>query len=97
MVARAHQTLTRDRQRQLPRLRVALRELFPAALQAFDDLTAPDALELLGRHPIRPARRGCRPGRLPRRCGVPAAVTSPTRPRASGPPCALSSPPSHPW
>jgi len=29
------------------RLRSALREFFPAALDAFDDLTAPDALELL--------------------------------------------------
>jgi hypothetical protein len=29
------------------RLRNALREFFPAALQAFDDLTAGDALELL--------------------------------------------------
>lgn len=33
------------------RLRSALREFFPAALEAFDDLTAPDALELLARAP----------------------------------------------
>ena len=33
------------------RLRAALREFFPAALQAFADLDAPDALELLGRAP----------------------------------------------
>jgi hypothetical protein len=33
------------------RLRSALREFFPAALAAFDDLTAPDALELLARAP----------------------------------------------
>jgi len=33
------------------RLRTALREFFPAALEAFGDLTAPDALELLGRAP----------------------------------------------
>jgi transposase len=51
VVARAHQTLIWDRQRQLLRLRSALREFFPAALQAFDDLTAPDALELLGMAP----------------------------------------------
>jgi transposase len=51
VVARAHQTLIWDRQRQLLRLRSALREFFPAALQAFGDLTAPDALELLGRAP----------------------------------------------
>jgi transposase len=33
------------------RLRTALREFFPAALEAFDDLTAPDALELLAKAP----------------------------------------------
>jgi transposase len=51
VVARAHQTLIWDRQRHMLRLRAALREFFPAALEAFPDLTAPDALELLGRAP----------------------------------------------
>jgi hypothetical protein len=51
VVARAHQTLIWDRHRHLLRLRVALREFFPAALAAFDDLTAPDALELLDAAP----------------------------------------------
>jgi transposase len=51
VVARAHQTLIWDRTRQLLRLRAALREFFPAALVAFDDLTAPDALELLAKAP----------------------------------------------
>ena len=51
LVARTHQSLIWDRSRQLLRLRSALREFFPAALDAFDDLTAPDALELLGRAP----------------------------------------------
>jgi methyl coenzyme M reductase alpha subunit len=41
LVARAHQTLIWDRHRHLLRLRGALREFFPAALDAFDDLTAP--------------------------------------------------------
>jgi hypothetical protein len=50
-VARAHQDLIWDRTRQVLRLRAALREFFPAALQAFDDLTAGDALELLDRAP----------------------------------------------
>jgi hypothetical protein len=49
-----------DRQRQLLRLRGALRESFPAALEAFQDLGAPDALELLGRRRTRRARPGCR-------------------------------------
>jgi len=51
VVARAHQNLVWDRQRQLLRLRSALRDYFPAALEAFDDLTAPDALELLAAAP----------------------------------------------
>jgi transposase len=55
MVARVHQSAIWDRTRHLQRLRSALREFFPAALQAFPELTAPDALELLGRAPD-PAR-----------------------------------------
>ncbi|MGI5519873.1 IS110 family transposase [Micromonospora sp. CA-259024] len=51
LVARAHQNLIWDRTRQVLRLRAALREFFPAALEAFDDLTASDALELLDRAP----------------------------------------------
>jgi Transposase/Transposase IS116/IS110/IS902 family len=51
VVARAHQTLIWDRHRHLLRLRVALREFFPAALDAFDDLSAPDTLEVLGAAP----------------------------------------------
>jgi hypothetical protein len=51
LVAREHQSLIWDRTRQLLRLRSALREFFPAALEAFDDLDEPDALELLGRAP----------------------------------------------
>jgi hypothetical protein len=51
MVARAHQSLVWDRSRHVLRLRSTLREFFPAALAAFDDLTAPDTLELLGRAP----------------------------------------------
>ena len=51
VLARAHQTLIWDRNRQLLRLRAALLECFPAALQAFDDLAAPDALELLAAAP----------------------------------------------
>ncbi len=51
VLARTHQTLIWDRNRQLLRLRAALLEFFPAALQAFDDLAAPDALELLAAAP----------------------------------------------
>jgi hypothetical protein len=51
VVTRAHKTLIWERVRHLLRLRHALRDFFPAALAAFDDLTAPDALQLLGAAP----------------------------------------------
>lgn len=51
LIARAHQSLIWDRTRQVLRLRSALREFFPAALDAFDDLTAGEALELLDKAP----------------------------------------------
>jgi transposase len=51
VVARAHQTLIWDRHRHMLRLRSALLEFFPAALAAFEDLIAPDALELLAKAP----------------------------------------------
>jgi transposase len=55
LVARSHQAFIWDRTRHLLRLRSALREFFPAALEAFPDLLAPEALELLERAPD-PAR-----------------------------------------
>ena len=51
LTARTHQSLIWDRTRHVLRLRSALREYFPFALQAFPDLDAPDALELLARAP----------------------------------------------
>jgi transposase len=51
VVARAHKTLVWERTRQVQRLRHQLREYFPAALKAFADLDAPDALELLAKAP----------------------------------------------
>src|SRR3954470_13958636 len=53
VIARAHQNLIWDRHRQMLRLRLrgSLREFFPAALAAWPDLTAPDALELLAAAP----------------------------------------------
>jgi hypothetical protein len=55
VVARTRKTLIWERTRQVQRLRYQLREYFPAALAAFEDLDAPDALELLTRAPD-PAR-----------------------------------------
>jgi hypothetical protein len=57
VVARTHKTLIWERTRQLQRLRHQLREYFPAGLDAFADLDAPDALELLVRHRTRPGPR----------------------------------------
>ena len=51
LTARTHQSLIWDRSRHVARLRSTLREYFPAALLAFEDLDAPDALELLARAP----------------------------------------------
>ena len=53
IAARAHQKLIWERTRHLLRMRSALREYFPAALDAYAGLTlsGPDTLELLGRAP----------------------------------------------
>jgi transposase len=51
VVTRAHKTVIWERTRHTQRLRHALREYFPAALEAFEDLDAPDALELLAKAP----------------------------------------------
>ena len=48
VITRAHKTLIWERTRHTLRLRQALLDFFPAALAAFDDLCAPDTLELLG-------------------------------------------------
>ena len=87
VAARAHQTLIWERTRQVQRLRAALREYFPAALEAFEDLDAPDVLELLARAPD-PARAA----RLTRAqvaaaLKPPAAATSPARRTPSWPRC----------
>jgi transposase len=47
ILARAHQTMIWSRGRQTNGLRSTLREFYPAALVAFDDLTSTDALEVL--------------------------------------------------
>jgi hypothetical protein len=55
VLARTHKTLIWERARQVQRLRHQLLAYFAAALEAFDDLDAPDTLELLGKAPD-PAR-----------------------------------------
>ena len=56
VLARTRKTLIWERTRQVQRLRHQLREYFPAALEAFDDLDAP------GRPASCWARRRTRPG-----------------------------------
>jgi transposase len=51
VVTRTHKTMIWERTRHVQRLRHVLRDYFPAALEAFEDLDAPDTLELLGRAP----------------------------------------------
>ena len=51
VVTRAHKTLIWERTRHTLRLRYALRDYFPAALEAFADLDAADTLELLAKAP----------------------------------------------
>jgi transposase len=51
VLSRSHKTLIWERTRAGQRLRAALREYFPAALEAFEDLDAADTLELLAKAP----------------------------------------------
>ena len=51
VLARTHKTMIWERTRVVQRLRHQLREYFPGALEAFEDLDAPDALELLAKAP----------------------------------------------
>ena len=90
-LARAHQSMIWARNRQASQLRSALREFYPAALAAFDDLTSGDAVAVLkvAPQPARGAalsraqitaalRRGGRTRRLPERtAAVQAALRSP--------------------
>jgi transposase len=82
VAARAHQTLIWERSRHLLRLRAALREYFPAALEAFDDLAAPETLELLASAPDPASAARLTAGQITaaltraRRRGVPAKAAA---------------------
>jgi len=58
VLARAHQTMIWSRQRQTNQLRSTLREFYPAALEAFDELAGRDALAVLAIAPNPAAGRG---------------------------------------
>ncbi len=91
VLARAHQSMIWSRRRQTNLLRSTLREFYPAALAAFDDLTSGDALEVLRVAPTpalgaalsRPKiaaalRRGGRQRRIDARAGeIQAALRAP--------------------
>ena len=81
-LARAHQSLIWSRQRHTNQLRSALREFYPAALEAFDDLASADALAVLAIAPtpktgrrlssqriVTALRRGGRQRRVEQRAG----------------------------
>jgi hypothetical protein len=57
-LARAHQSMVWSRQRQVASLRSALRESYPAALEAFPELGASEALEVLLLAPTPAQARG---------------------------------------
>ena len=82
VLARAHQSMIWSRRRHVSQLRSALREFYPAALAAFEDLTSGDAVEVLRAAPapalgaaLSPAelaaalRRGGRQCRIDARAG----------------------------
>jgi transposase len=58
VLARAHQAMIWTRQRQVNQLRSTLREFYPAALAAFDDLASADALAVLASAPTPTLGRG---------------------------------------
>jgi hypothetical protein len=64
VVARAHQSMVWSRQRQTNTLRSMLREYYPAALAAFDDLAGRDALAVLALAPTPAAGRRLRVARV---------------------------------
>lgn len=64
VLARAHQSLIWERTRHTNRLRSALREYFPTALIAFDDLADRDALAVLAQAPSPAEAQRLTPGRV---------------------------------
>ena len=65
VLARAHQSMIWTRQRQTNQLRSTLREFYPGALDAFDDLAGRDALAVLAIAPTPTPGASCRDRRSP--------------------------------
>lgn len=84
VLARAHQSLIWSRQREVNRLRNALREFYPAALVAFGtDLASADALAVLAAAPTPAAGRAMSSSRiataLRREAGLAGSASGPRR------------------
>jgi hypothetical protein len=85
VTARAHQTLIWERTRHLLRLRVALREFFPAALDAYKPLglTSAETLQLLIKAPDPSRAARLRAGRSRLRSSTLAATDAGWHPHGS--------------
>ena len=81
VLARAHQNLIWTRTRHTNALRSALREYYPAALEAFDDLADRDALAVLGRAPTPEQGAAAEPVEDPVSAQTRWATTQHRRPR----------------
>ena len=97
VLARAHQSMIWSRHRQTNQLRSTLREFYPAALDAFDDLASGDALAVLRVAPDPDAGRGAvaledRRGAAPRRPPTPHRRTGRRDPDGAARPAARSRP-----
>jgi len=77
VLARAHQSMIWARRRQASQLRSGLREFYPAALAAFDDLTSSDALQVLRPTPTPAAGAALSGPRSPPRCAPPSCAALP--------------------
>ena len=90
VVTRMHKTLIWERTRHVQRLRHALGEYFPAALEAFEDLGASDTLELLARAPAPDEAARLSIAQSVPRSSAPAAARPVRRQRRSRRRCAPS-------
>ncbi|GAB3911174.1 hypothetical protein GCM10027612_88110 [Microbispora bryophytorum subsp. camponoti] len=97
VVTRAHQTLLWERTRHMLRLRAALRDYFPAALEAFTPLglTSPAVLALLAKAPTPASAARLTISQIS--AALKGAGTSRARPRGSSRSCAVSSSVSRRW
>ena len=99
ILARAHQSMVWSRGRQTNLLRSTLREFYPAALVAFDNLASGDALEVLRIAPTPTLGGACRARRLPRLCvgAVANGASTSGRPRSRAHCAPSSSRRPRPW